>query len=128
MKENLNRIVFDKNKFNSTVDKNFKELSSTPDPSFFDVNLATIEDFFNLYTSLFYDIPKNGDTNSHEYLIKESSEYLGDALLNDNIQALLEEITELRQENLELRQNILDLTNNNSSVKKNFKPKALKKI
>lgn len=108
MKENLNRIVFDKIKFNSTVDKTFKELSSTPDPKFYDVNLATIDDFFELYRKLFYEIPKTGTINSHEFLIKESSDYLGDALTNDTIQALLEEITELRQEKLDLTQGILD--------------------
>ena len=108
MKENLNRTVFDKNKFNSTVDKNFRELSSTLDPKFFDINLATTEDFFELYRKLFYEIPKLGTIDSHEFLIKESSDYLGDQLTNDTIQALLEEITELRQENLDLRQGILD--------------------
>jgi hypothetical protein len=108
MKENLNRTVFDKDKFNSTVDKNFKELSSTLDPRFFDINLATEEDFFELYRKLFYEIPKLGIVDSHEFLVKESGEYLGDLLTNDTIQALLEEITELRQENLDLRQGILD--------------------
>jgi len=108
MKENLNRIVFDKDKFNSTVDKNFRELSSTLDPRFFDINLATTEDFFELYRKLFYEIPKLGVIDSHEFLVKESGDYLGDLLTNDTIQALLEEITELRQENLDLRQGILD--------------------
>jgi hypothetical protein len=64
---------------------------------------------------LFYDIPKFGETNSHEYLIKQSSDYVGSAILTDDIQALLDEITSLREENLELQRNIIDLTTNTNS-------------
>jgi predicted metal-dependent hydrolase len=127
MKENLERTVFDKDKFNSTIDKEFRELKNKLDPKFFDIELASIDDFFNLYRRLFYLIDKNGQTNSHEFLIKESSEYIGSSLLDDNIQALLEEITELRQENLDLRQGILDSLNIPSSDKniESIKPQEL---
>ena len=35
----------------------------------FDLNLATIKDFFTLYSNFFYEIPKEGETNSHTFLI-----------------------------------------------------------
>jgi hypothetical protein len=63
---NLNRQVFNKQKFNDTVDTKFSELGvQEPDLNFFDINLATVNDFFILYNKLFFEIPKEGDINSH---------------------------------------------------------------
>jgi hypothetical protein len=100
---NLNRNVFDKNTFKNTVDTNFTQLVSTPDPTFFDVNLATLEDFFILYEKFFYEIPQFGEVESHEYLIKTSTNYIGFKQTNEDIQALLEEISSLRQEILDIQ-------------------------
>ena len=100
----LNRQVFDKSEFNDTFSTEFTQLVSTPDPSFFDVNLATQEDFFILYEKFFYEIPKEGDINSHTYLIQTSGEYVNFIPQQEEITALLQEISELRRENLELRQ------------------------
>jgi hypothetical protein len=100
---NLNRNVFDKNAFRNTVDTNFTQLVSTPDPTFFDINLATVEDFFILYEKFFYEIPQFGEVESHEYLIKTSTNYIGFRQTNEDIQALLEEITSLRQEILDIQ-------------------------
>ena len=110
-KTKLNRQVFDKNKFTNTVDTSFSELgnSNQPDPSFFDSSLAGIEDFFTIYENIFYEIPKNGDVNTHEYLVKKSSEYIGFQQNQTDIQALLDEIADLREQNLELRQENTDL-------------------
>lgn len=110
-KTKLNRQVFDKSKFGNTVDTSFSELGNTnqPDPSFFDSSLAGIEDFFTIYENIFYEIPKNGDVNTHEYLVKKSSEYIGFQQNQTDIQALLDEIADLREQNLELRQENTDL-------------------
>lgn len=110
----LSRQVFDKQKFAETVGTGFTQLSQQPDPTFFDINLATIEDFFVLYNKLFFEIPKQGQSNSHEYLVRESSDYIGFEQVNEEIQALLEEIAQLRQENLELREQ--QATNISNSV------------
>jgi hypothetical protein len=45
-----------------------------------------------MYNDLFYDIPELGDINSHEYLIKKSSEYI-------NFEANQEEIDRLTSRN-----------------------------
>lgn len=108
-KEELKRQVFDKDKFSKTVNTGFEELSNKPDPKFFDIDLATIDDFFNLYEKLFFDIPKEGENNSHEFLVKESVDYIGLEPIFPEIQVLLEEITELKEENIELREEIRDL-------------------
>ena len=109
MNVNLNRQVFDKKKFNETVDTSFTQLVTQPDPTFFDLNLATVEDFFTLYEKFFFQIPKEGEVNSHTYLIKESSDYVGFQANSEDIQALLDEIAALRQENLSLRQEQIDI-------------------
>ena len=102
-KISLYRDVFDKTAFNNTVDTNFSQLDQeAPDLSFFDPNLATIEDFFNIYQNLFFQIPKFGDINSHQYLVVESTEYTNYIENQEQIDALLEEITDLREENLQL--------------------------
>ena len=106
---NFERQVFNKQKFNDTVDTEFTQLVQTPDETFFDVNLATVEDFFTIYENLFFNIPRLGEANSHEFLIKQSTEYIGFEEQNETIQALLDEITELRQENLDIRKQNLSL-------------------
>ena len=104
--ENLTRNVFDKTTFNKTIDTNFSQLGLTnvQDPSFFDINLATIPDFWTLYDKFFYEIPKEGVTNSHRYLAQTSGDYADFERIQEEINALLDEISELRLENVGLRQ------------------------
>tara|TARA_R110001592_G_scaffold88500_1_gene260633 strand:- start:4879 stop:5238 length:360 start_codon:yes stop_codon:yes gene_type:complete len=104
----LKRQVFNKEKFKETINTEFNQLVSQPDPSFFDLNLATIKDFWLLYDKFFYDIPKLGDFESHEYLSKTSGEYADVSNVAAEIQALLDEIASLREENLDLRQEQVD--------------------
>ncbi len=118
MKSQLKRQVFNKKEFNNTIDNKFTQLTSQPDPSFYDINLASIDDFFSLYDKFFYEIPKLGENNSHEYLYKTSRDYVGFEELDEQIKALLEEITTLREENLSLQEeNINMLTDNKSDNK-----------
>jgi len=112
----MKRQVFDKNAFNDTINTEFTQLVNVPDPAFFDINLATQEDFWILYNKFFYQIPKEGDINSHQYLVQTSGDYINYAPQQEEIEALLQEIADLRQENLEIRQEIaqvvLDFQNN----------------
>jgi hypothetical protein len=116
---------FDKNKFNETINTNFTQLLNIPDPSYFDRDLATEEDFFWLYDKWFYVIPKMNDGtdipnppefypfNTHTYLAKTSAEYIGLNEINIEIQALLDEIAEIRKENLQL---IKEATNLDTAI------------
>tara|TARA_R110000765_G_scaffold244884_1_gene347134 strand:+ start:164 stop:535 length:372 start_codon:yes stop_codon:yes gene_type:complete len=98
----LIRQAFDKVKFNQTVDTSFTQLGVAElDLSFFDPNLATVGDFFNIYNNLFFLIPKTGP-NSHTTLIDESSNYINYLPNQAEINALLEEIADLREQNLQL--------------------------
>ena len=102
---------FNKDKFNETVDTKFTQLVNVPNPSFFDRDIADLDDFWYLYDKFFYIIPKLGETESHQYLAKTSGEYSDFATISDEIQALLDEIAELRAENLQLIQDSTNLDN-----------------
>jgi hypothetical protein len=106
-KINLNKNVFNKQDFLNTVNTSFTQLVlpiTLPTPVF------TVDDFFVQYENLFFQIPKEGDINSHQYLVERSGAYIEFNRVNEEIQALLEEITQLRQENLELNQAIADIS------------------
>jgi hypothetical protein len=102
----LYKTVFNKEAYLNTVDTSFAQVSTPPPPL---EDTITVNEFFDLYNAIFYDIPANGSTNSHEYLVKTSGEYINFEQTDEDIQALLDEITALRQENLELIQQTVSL-------------------
>ena len=94
----IEKQVFDKDAFGKVINTQFSYLlnnQAEETPTF------TIEDFFQLYEDLFYQIPKEGDTNSHRYILEKEADYLGIIINQDDIQALLDEITNLRQQVLD---------------------------
>jgi hypothetical protein len=68
----------------------------------------TIQELFRLYDKLYLEIPAEGETNSHEYLVKKSSEIYKSEELAQEIQPLLDEIAQLRTRILELQQENID--------------------
>jgi hypothetical protein len=111
----LTKQVYDKNQYQRVIDTSFTQLVQPviiPTGS----ALPTVNQFFVYYNQLFFDIPKFGEVNSHEYLIKTSQEYVGSInVISDEVQALIAEITELRQENLDLQQQLLIIVQNTSN-------------
>jgi hypothetical protein len=108
-KINFTKQVFPKPQVESTINTNFTQLvnvSATASVAF----VPTIDEFFQYYQDLFFQIPKFGETNSHEYLVKTSGAYIEGNQTNDTIQALIEEINTLRQENLGLQQSQINKT------------------
>jgi hypothetical protein len=107
-KVNLNKELYNKNQYQKVIDTTFTQLvqpSPTPIES---VPSISVAEFFTNYQEIFFQIPKLGDINSHEYLIKTSQEYIGSTnIQDDTLQTLIDEITQLRQENLELQQQII---------------------
>tara|TARA_B110000090_G_scaffold28310_1_gene29447 strand:+ start:8431 stop:8913 length:483 start_codon:yes stop_codon:yes gene_type:complete len=98
----LRREVFNKAQYIKTIDTSFDELGATTITE--DLQLQpTVEEFFGLYNSLFYDIQALGATNSHEYLAKTSGEYINFEEVNEEISALQAEIAQLRQDLLNLQ-------------------------
>ena len=103
-KESFGRVTYSK-----VIDNSFTELYVPVTASA--VQPLTVEDFFNLYNELFFQIPATGELNSHQYLVARSTEYLGGGVLTDNEKAYIEEINSLRQQLLEANTNFLNLNN-----------------
>jgi hypothetical protein len=108
----LMREAFIKKQFDDTINTDFTELgiANKPDPSTFDPSLATVGDFFTIYQTLFYQIPKEGAVNSHQFLIDSSTEYTQYIAQKEEIEELLDEINTLREQNLELVEDINTVT------------------
>ena len=108
----IQKQVFDKNQFGKVINTQFSQLLnqqvSEETPTF------TLEDFFTLYDQLFYEIPKEGDVDSHRVILQKEADYLGIIISQDDIQALLDEITSLRQQVLDAQTALNEL---NKTVK-----------
>lgn len=105
----LDKNTFSKKDFEKLVNTRFSQLINN------EVNAEdtfTLEDFFQLYDEVFDQIPKEGDIDSHRYILNREAEYLG-IQLNEQIdvQALLDEITSLRNELLDANKTLLELNN-----------------
>lgn len=105
----LNKTALIKNNYNNVVNTSFTELTPPPIP---EEETISVSQFFRLYDQLFYDIPPEGPINTHEFLIRRSTEYIGfTEETPEEIQALLDEITNLRRNLLDTEQEVLDLRN-----------------
>ena len=104
MAERLDLIkdVFNKAEYIKTIDTSFNELGASTIVEE-EQTQPTVEEFFGLYNSLFYDIPALGETNSHDYIVKTSGEYINFEENNVEIQALQAEIAQLRSDLLSLQ-------------------------
>jgi len=100
-KVDVKKTVFNKAQYQKTIDTGFNELGVTNITEDIESTL-TVEKFFENYNEIFYEIPATGETNSHEYLVKTSGEYIDFDENSEIIQALQEEINALREQNLEL--------------------------
>ena len=91
----VKQFVYDKDKFSKVINTQFSELAPTETVT----PEITVDEFFTLYDELFFEIPREGDINSHRYILQREADYLGVQFADDvDIQALLQEITDLRQQ------------------------------
>jgi len=102
----LRKEIFDKNQYIKTINTSFDELGSTTITEDLQVQ-PTVEEFFGLYNSLFYDIQALGETNSHQYLVKTSGEYINFDDISEEIQALQAEIAQLRGDLLKAQMDLI---------------------
>jgi hypothetical protein len=88
MEENikLNKEVFAKRPYNKIIDTSFNELGVQSIQEQLDAQ-PTVQEFFNLYNELFYQINELGPTNSHEYLVKTSGQYIAFDLRKELLEA-----------------------------------------
>ena len=104
----LQKEVFNKAQYEQVIDTSFSQLG-VPSISASAENQLSVEEFFGYYNSLFYDIPPTGETNSHEFLVKNSGEYINFDQIADEILALQQEIAGLREELLAEQIKVVEL-------------------
>lgn len=103
-KVNLIKQGFLSSAYKNAIDVSFTQLVPPPPPV---EEIISVEQFFDLYQTLFYEIPAEGSINSHTYLINQSTEYIGFTEEKEqDIQVLLDEITLLREELLDTQQQL----------------------
>lgn len=102
---NFNKAVYKKRNYQKTIDTSFKELGVKTIQEQIDEQ-PTVQEFFNMYNTLFYEINELGSINSHEYLIKTSQAYIGAEQENEIIELLQAEIGNLREQLLESKQQL----------------------
>lgn len=96
--------AYARNGANAVIDREFKTFAQ---PEVEDTR--TVSQFFLDYEYLYYQIPITGDTESHEYLIKRSSELFSGNTVSESIKPLLDEITELKKQSVQDQQTIVNL-------------------
>lgn len=105
----LVKEIYGVNTYTKVVNTQFTELVSqeveVPDTT------VTVDQFFQYYEDLFFQIPVSGSINSHTYLVEKSQEYIGGSLIDAEKQALIEEINSLRQQLLNLNQSFINIDN-----------------
>lgn len=102
---NLHKSVLSKDEFDKVVDSSFTTfVDPTPEE-----DTDTVEEFFRLYSKLYYEIPIEGATNSHQYLLQESSKLVNLEKDLTDVQPLLDEITELRERLLVVNQEKIEI-------------------
>jgi hypothetical protein len=104
----LTNTLYNKNQYQKVIDTSFTQLGLAAPTSSFVAPTISVAEFFQNYQELFFSIPKFGNVDSHEYLIKTSTDYIGsNQTIDTTTQALIEEITQLRQENLSFQQQLI---------------------
>ena len=106
----IQKTVYDSTQFNKVVNRSFTSFTQPVEEE----DVDTVENFFRLYEKLYFEIPPEGEVDSHEYLIKKSSELVDFEKTTEEIQPLLDEISQLREQLLQANQQILDIETANT--------------
>ena len=100
----IKKKVYEKSTFNKVVDRSFKSYGKVEEV----IQPTTVDEFFADYERLYYEISPDGETKSHEYLIKKSMELVDFEKDTEDIQPLLDEIAQLRQQILEYQEQLIE--------------------
>lgn len=101
----VEKTVFEKGNFEKVIDTSFKTFVRPATST----ETTSVEEFFRIYDEIFFEIPAEGEINSHEYLIRRSSEIVDVSPDSQDIQPLLDEIAQLRERLLLANEQILEL-------------------
>ena len=111
----FNKQVFNKNNYQKIIDTSFKQLGVKTIQEQLDEQ-PSVEEFFETYNEIFYNIPELGENNSHEFLIKKSSEYINFDPNQEIIEALQVEISQLRIDLLETQKQLVETQTGNNLI------------
>jgi hypothetical protein len=103
----LVKQIYGVNTYNKAVNTNFTELVLPTTEA--TASVITVDQFFQYYDELFFDIPVSGSIDSHTYLVERSQQYIGGSVIDNEKQALIEEINSLRQQLLDLNQSFTNI-------------------
>lgn len=98
------KTVYSRDEFDKVVDRSFTTFIDDTEEE----DRDTVEELFRLYEKLYYEIPVEGEKDSHEYLIKKSSRLVNIEKDLTEIQPLLDEITQLREQLLLANQQLIE--------------------
>ena len=99
--------IYGLNTYTKAIDTNFTELISPATE--ITASGITVDQFFEYYNQLFFDIPVAGSINSHTYIVETSQQYIGGSVIDAEKQALIEEINSLRQQILDINQTFTNI-------------------
>ena len=108
-KVDLLKKIYGSSTYQKVVDTSFTELVSTQQET--EVAELSVDEFFEQYERLFFDVPVSGSINSHTYMVQRSTQYIGGNVDDEEKRALIEEINSLRQQLLDLSQTYLTISN-----------------
>jgi hypothetical protein len=101
----VQKTIYGLNSVETYIDTNFSQFVDPPKKETPITLDQTVEEFFQQYDDLFYEIPISGSDNSHLDLAIRSLDYVGLSL--EDLQL---EINILREENIDLKNQILITT------------------
>ena len=93
----IKKTVFTKGNFEKVIDRQFKTFAQAPEVEV----ERTVADFFQDYENLYYEI------EPHQYLIKRSLEIVDYDKDTEDIQPLLDEISQLRAQILDYQEQLI---------------------
>ena len=103
--------TYNRTQFDKAINTDFTQFNGNNEtPEKTAAETISMTGFFEAYDRLFLEIPKQGETNSHQYITNRSGEYVGGEDVSAEVQALTAEVTQLRGENITLQQQIIQLT------------------
>lgn len=103
----LVKEIYGINTYSKAINTSFSELITPTAPV--TASVVTVDQFFEYYDQLFFNIPVDGTINSHTYLVERSQQYIGGSVIDAEKQALIEEINSLRQQLLDLNQSFTSI-------------------
>jgi hypothetical protein len=101
----IRRTILNKTDYDQVIDRSFTTFTRPIPPD----TASQLSLFFKLYEDLYFEIPVEGEFNSHRYLVERSSELVTLEADQINIQPLLDEISQLREQLLEANTQIINL-------------------